>query len=524
MNSVFPENKKNELSNSSITSYIKGGSILQAKNYLENKRKRINKDLKEGIDIFKKKIENDSNETKKNKKIEEKKEESTFKFQNLSKNIFSIIFAYLRLDDLLKLKFIGSKSILLYVNDLLCLMQSNNKLTLLETDTRRNHYMDFNDSINFQKYYLINGNCKIKVEKNIKVKFALYHKPTNKNYVLIYYKLKYCFCDIEKDNNIIVYGKNSSFNLPDKEYYEKFQFLEEFNKFEVAIFSICKILLYNISTGIKDHCIYLNRSCDFILYKKELKLLIVPHLTDEIEFFKIYNWKKNIKNSRHIFQVEANNPIILNFSDYVNNEKYDTYICIYSIGGKKIFIYDCKLLKTVHTIESKSSINRVNINNKYIIFISSYIINYYSISDNEYLNSFNLNDISKKVTINYISPLDYKYLDNMFLIITQTQSSNKIAYKPILMLLENNNNNFYYCFSPIKNKINDYIFNSELIYNSLKDKKIKNEKEMKMSIIACHLNKLKEEDLKNESLNNILVDKNSIDKNDFYIKEYSVTL
>lgn len=529
MNSIFTEDKINELCNSSVIPKIKD-YIFENKSYLNMKRKRSPKLLKEGIkslEKLKNKIKKDSEPTiKQNEKAEVKKKAETLKFQTFSKNIYTVIFAYLRIDDLLKLKNIGSHNIRLYINELLDLKKSDNNLNLNEIESKSTLYMNYYDSLNCQKYFLINGGSKIKINKNLKIKYALYHKATNKNYVLIHYKLKYFFCDTENESNIFTLGKDVQFTLPDKDYYEKFQFLEEFNKSEVAIFSLYKILLYNLSTKVKDHCICLRRSCDYILYKKELKLLIVPHLPDEIEFFKIYSGKTYIKDSKHIFNAEescfenSENPIVLNFNDYIKNDNFDSLICIYNRGGKKIFIFDCKLLKLVHTIISNSKINRVNIHNKYLISITGKNINYYSINNNQYsfLNSFNLNDISKNANIKYISLLDSKFFYNMFLIITH--NPNKNIYKSILFFLENNSNKFYYSLTSLKNEITDYIYDDELICNFCIKEKINDENIVKMKIVISHLKKYS----RNLSSDNIRNAKNCLEKDDSFIKEYCVTL
>ena len=350
----------------------------------------------------------------------------------------------------------------------------------------------------------------IQINNSIKVKYTLYNNKTNKNYCLIHYKLKYFFCDLINDGTSINLGKDILFVLPDKNYYEKFQFIEGFSNLEVAIFSLYKILLYNLVTGLKDHCISLRRPCDFILYKKELKLLIVSHFPDEIEFFKIYGGKSNIKESKHIYKTEEDAfqnkelPIILNFSEYINNYNNDSYICIYYRKSKKIFIFDCKQFKLVETIVTDYNIDRVNITNKYLISITNTTINYYSINNNfSFLNCFDLKEISKTSNIKYISSLDSKYFENMFLIIVQNPS--KKIYKPIFLFLENNGiNNFYYSLSSLKNEITDYIFDDEMICISCSEEIINHENKMKMKMIICHLK------IENRS--------------DCYLKEYNISL
>lgn len=512
MNYFFAENKINELCNSDTNPKIKDEFLLY-KNYLNNKRKRSYSKLKEGIQSIeksKKKMKKDNEDDKQKEKSIIEKNKNSIKLQNFSKNIFSLIFAYLRVDDLLKLKDIGSHSIRLYISELLCLMKNDNILTLREINSRSNLYLNCSDSINCKKYYLMNNGKNIQINNSIKIKYTLYNKKTNKNYCLIHYKLKYFFCDSINDDTSINLGKDILFVLPDKNFYEKFQFIEGFNNLEVAIFSLYKILLYNLVTGLKDHCISLRRPCDFVLYKKELKLLIVSHFPDEIEFFKIYCGKSNIKESKHIFKTEEDAfqnkelPIILNFNDYINNDNYESYICIYYRKSKKIFIFDCKLFKLVETIITDYNIDRINITNKYLISITNTTINYYSINDKfSFLNCFDLKDISITSNIKYISSLDSKYFENLFLIIVQNPS--KKIYKPILLFLENNGiNNFYYSLGSLKNEITDHIYDDEMICISCSEEKINHKNKIKMKMLICHLK------IENRS--------------DCYLKEYNISL
>ena len=501
---------------------IKENIIFHNKSFLKIKRKRSHKELKEegthSKENLKKKTENDYNFTDNQNKanIAEKKKEC-IKFQYLPKNIFSVIFAYLRMVDFLKLKNVGSHSIRIYINELLNLMKNNNNLTLHEIHSKSKLYMNYYDSINCKKYYLKNCGSEVPIKNSIKVKYVLYNNRTNKSYVLIHIKLKYFFCDSNYDSNL---GKDICLSLPDKDYYEKFQFLEGFNNLEVAIFALHKILLYNLVTGVRDHCIILCRSCDFVLYKKELKLLITSHFPDEIVFFKIYTGKTNIKEPKYIFKTEDYSsenkglPIILNFNDFINN---DDYICIYIRKCKNIFIFDCKLFKLAHKIVSETNIDRVNINDKYLICITNDVINYYSNINSQYsfLYSFNLKNINKNANIRYISLLDSKIFNNMFLVIIQ--NPNKNIYKPILLFLENNGDNgFYYSLSSLKNEITDYIYDDEMICTSCLEEKINNENIIKMNMVICHSKKLSSDD-SNEG-------KNNKDQTDYYIKEYAITL
>ena len=53
-----------------------------------------------------------------------------FKFQNFSKNNLSIIFSFLKLDDLMKLKSIGCRNVYNYIKEILDLKKENGLLSL----------------------------------------------------------------------------------------------------------------------------------------------------------------------------------------------------------------------------------------------------------------------------------------------------------------------------------------------------------------------------------------------------------
>lgn len=547
MTSIFTENKINEIIILNDISK-KDDPLSTYKNYLNLKRKRSPYKQKIGINSiekFQNKNKNNfiiSNNEDKAKPIEIKKEQPSniIKFQNFSNNIFSIIFSYLRIDDLLKLKNIGSHNIRIYINKLFELMKNYNNYYLLnEVICRNNPFINYYDSLNSKKYFLMNGYSKEynnNVKNNLKIKYILYHKSTNKYYYLIHnlFNNYFCYSEIDTDDENNKITKKILFKLPDKDYYEKFQFLEEYKESEVAFFSINKILLYNIRTNKKDNCIYLKSSCDFVLYKKENKLLISPNSSNEIEFFKIYNSTSIIREAKYILKIgEKNdeNPIILNLNDYINNtmDEYDSLICVYSRGDKKIFIFDCKLYKIVNEITSNNNIIRVNIDNNFLIVITEQNINYYSFNSKEYnfINSFNLDKICKIDNINHISFLNSKYLNNLFILITQYNNQNK--YKPFLLYLENNTNNekdFYYALFPLKNDIEDYIYDDELIYTFFKNKKNNNENKMELNMIVCHVNNKSHNLNSSRNYSSDDIKKANIDrkKNNYIIKEYSVNI
>ena len=535
--SIFNENKINSLINPKYLSY-KNHSLSISKKYLSLKRKRSPNNSKDDI----KSIENLRNliTISPPPKILKERKIETIKFQNFSKNVLSIITSYLRIDDLLKLKNIGSRNIRLFINELFDMMKNNNNyFALKEIKSKKNTYIHDYDSLLCKQYtlkniYKKNLNCK----NSYTIKYALYHSLTKKNYYITHYLFYYYFCSSEIDNkngdgnedeDALLNGKfDIIFKLPSGDYYEQFQFLDEYKEGEVAIFSLQKILLFNIFTNKKDHSIYLTTSCDHIFFIKELKLLLAPLAHGEIEFFKIYTSKKSIKNAINKLCLgekyyEKNCLDILIFKDYINNNIYNNLICIYYSGGTKIIIYDCKLMKKIKEIRSKSRITKINLNSQFLItIIDDKFINYYSINNNEYsyIKSFNLNDICNVNNIEYISLINSIYINNVFILLIHVP--NKKIIKPVLLYLENRNdtNDFYYSFLTFKNEINNTSNDEQLISVKVSIERDNNKNLDQLNMLVCHLT--------NNSLN-LNSDKiyKTIDKshkNIFHIKEYSANI
>jgi hypothetical protein len=261
------------------------------RNYLRLKRKRSPINLKDNDKCIIS-FERTKKKEKCIKLIKEQKTENvnTIKLQDLSKNVFSIITSYLRIDDLLKLKNIGSHKIRLYIIELFELMKNNHNYFILnEVKSNKILFLSKYDSLLNKNYFIKNTYLnELNFKKKYEIKYILYQAKNNKIYYLIRCLLYTFFCYSEIDGKDIDCLEGSMIKLPENDYYDKFQFIEEFNTNEVSIFSLNKILLYNIYTKNKDYIIYLSYSCDFVFYKKELKLLIAPNLSgNKIEFYKI---------------------------------------------------------------------------------------------------------------------------------------------------------------------------------------------------------------------------------------------
>ena len=532
MSSFFNENNINEKINSSELFIDINYSSTPNKKYLSQKRKRSANKLEDNIksiEKIKKKIIKNSPYIKIETeiKIEKKKnkEISRIKFQKFSKNIIFIISSYLRIDDLLKLKNIGSHNIRLYMIELLKIMKNDNFLILNEKESLETPYMNEYDSLLSKKYFLMNkySNKNKFDNNNLNIKYFLYHKETNKNYFIIHNILHNYFCSIEVgeksansnwENNII-------FKLPDKNYYEKFQFIDKFKFSEVAIFSLNKILFYNIFTKEKDYCINLNSSFDYILYKKETNLFIMPKLSmKEIVFFNINNsYNKILKSSYKLIiggqKYKNSSCDIINITDYIDNENFKNLICVYCSGDKKIILFDCKFMKTEKEIITISNIIKVNISKEFfIVYTEDKFINYYSISNKEYIlvNSFNLYNISPINNIKYISFINSKLLENTFILLIQCP--NKSLIKPYILYLEltSDINNFYYSLIPLGNNICNSINDEHLIYTTLTREKLNGYDFSELKMVIGYLNNFDDIKIKN----------NNKGKKGYLIKQYSV--
>jgi len=532
--SFLKSNLNDEFLTSSNLLIKKNYSLTTKKNrnYLRLKRKRSPINLKDNY------FERTKKKEKYNNFIKEKKIEKTedvisiIQFQDLSKNILSIITSYLRIDDLLKLKNIGSHKIRLYIIELFEMMKNNHNYFILKED-KSNKIAFFNkyDSL-LSKYYFIKNSYinELKFKNKIEIKYILYRAENNKIYYLIRNLFYTFFCCSEIEDKDIDCLESPLFKLPENDYYEKFQFIEEFNSNEVSIFSINKILLYNIYTKNKDYIIYLSYSCDFVLYKKELKILLVPNSSgNKIEFYKIGSLK-NIKiplgnldiNSNEDENIEYKDGCdILNLADYTNDKQFVNLICVYNFKSKKIIIFDCKKMKNIKVIYANSNIIKVNINKLYLIVYSeNKSLNFYSLSlkqNNEFLslNSFNLNNISiNSNNILHLSLINNSNINNNTFILLMNFPEKKII-KPFVLYLEklNEKKDFYYSFAPLWNNINETISDDDdlIVYNDLVNEKNKKKDNisldiynncLKLKILICHGKKSLDEKKKNKFKNN----------------------
>jgi hypothetical protein len=409
-------------------------------------------------------------------------------------------------------------------------MKNNHNYFLLkEVKSNKVLFLNKYDSLLNKNYFIKNSFLnELNFKKKYEIKYILYHAKNNKIYYLIHCLLYTFFCYSEVDGKDIDWLEGSMIRLPENDYYEKFQFVEEFNSNEVSIFSLNKILLYNIYTKNKDYLIYLNYLCDFVFYKKELKLLIVPNLSgNKIEFYKISSIK-NIKFPLGKLDINSNENEegkiveykdgcdILNLGDYNNGKEFVNLICVYNLRSKKIIIFDCKKMKNIKIICTNSNIIKVNINELYLIVYSeNKSLNYYSLSlrqNNEFsfLNTFSLNNICTNLdNIIHLSLINNSNLiNNTYLLLMNFPEKNII--KPFVLYLEklNYKNDFYYSFAPLGNNINENIAISDeelIIYIDLINEKKKDNINLdnygnilKLKMLICHGKESLDEKKKNK--------------------------
>jgi len=530
--SFLNSNLNDELLTSSNLPIKKDYSLTTKKNrnYLRLKRKRSPINLKNNsFERTKKKEKSNNNNNFIKEKKAEKTEDviSTINFQDLSKNVLSIITSYLRIDDLLKLKNIGSHKIRLYIIELFELMKNNHNYFILKK-VQSNKIVFFNkyDSLLSKHYFIKNSYInELNFKNKLEIKYILYREENNKIYYLIRCLFYTFFCCSEIDDKDIDCLEDSLFKLPENDYYDKFQFIEDFNTNEVSIFSINKILLYDIYTKNKDYIIYLSYSCDFIFYKKELKLLIAPNSSgNKIEFYKISSLK-NIKFPLGNLDINSNEDEykdgcdILNLNDYTNDKDFVNLICAYNFRSKKIIIFDCKKMKNIKVLYTNSNIIKININKLYLIVYSeNKSLNFYSLSlkqNNEFLflNTFNLNNICKNPNnIIHLSLINKSSIINNTFILFMNFPEKKII-KPFVLYLEklNEKKDFYYSFAPLWNNINETISDDDdlIVYNDLVNEKKKDNISLdiynnflKLKILICHGKKSLDEKKKNKFENN----------------------
>ena len=430
----LPEKMLNDNSKSLLSSK----SYKKERKYLNQKRRRIK--MKENSIEIENKIKSE--------------EDDLFKFQYFSKNALSVIFSYLNFDDILKLKNIGCRNVYNYINELIEIKRSKGcfKLNLSKTVKQKEFILEYG-SIPCKKYFYSNITDMDNISPRLNIRYILFHKESNKNYYLIKTSFNYYFCACETDKVITRENWKDDLLFKIEGYIEKFQFIDD-NK--VVFFSLNKLLLYDLSNENYNHnSIYLEHCCDFILIKKNLKLLIVPHISYKtIAFYSLgNNYPKSIRKIKCKTIVEHNTDCECENWQIIN--LLGNYICYFYSCANSVKIFDCKKMEIKKIIKLNYNIKNVELNNKYlIVYTMNNSLTFFDIATFVRKYSFNLIDCD----IKYISTFEPSYLDNIFFVVT---NSNKIYLMHI-------GNNSYYSSIPLDNELNtEEIKNNQFIGNSL---------------------------------------------------------
>ena len=443
----LPVSEKNNNENRNEVIEVK--ITKKEKNYLNHKRKRSPE-----ISLI-------SNIVNK----EEEKKEIKFKFQDFSKNALSVIFSFLTFNDLLKLKNVGCRNIYNYINELIEMKKNKGcfKLKLMKS-IKANIPLSDSDSIPCKKYFCSNLIYSDSIPVNSHIKYMIYHKQSNKYYCLMKNAFNYYFCSYTKEEILANKYKNYTilFSIKELDYIEKFQFIDE-NK--VAFFSLTKIALYDISNSnnYKYNIIYLSHTCDYILFKKNLNLLVIPHSSYQyISFFALKNSspkrikkEKNKINIQHKINCDCKNGQIIDMCDNL--------ICYFCSCINNVKIIDCKKMGFVKNIKLNSNIKNVEFNKKYlIVYTDDNCLNFFDSKTFEKKYDYKLDKLGK-CDIKNILLFEPFYYDNIFFIIKNNNKS-------CLVYIENSNCD---SFIPIDNEINiEEIKPNNYISNSL-NKQIK---------------------------------------------------
>lgn len=395
----------------------------------------------------------DNNSKNKLIKEENSKEIKSFKFQDFPKNYLIVIFSYLDFGDLLKLKNIGCRNVRNLINEIIETKKGKGYFNLrLISSIKTNAFICDKDSIQCQQYFYLNLLNNYEVQNKLRIIYIIYNKSSNKNYYLIKtcFSYYFCACDVIKKISASNWKEDILFKIKELRHFDKFQFIDES---KVVFFSLNTLLLYDLNDNdYKYHLFLLDYNCDFVLFKKNINILIVPHVSfNYISFYSINkSLPKKVMKEKYKKEIIHCNKTCENGQVIVFVDNLVCYFCSCSYYVK---IFDVKKKEIVDNIRLESAIENIDLNKRYLII--------YTVDNS--LNFFDKNNLQHKFTFNldkngikYISMIKPFY-DNIFLVV---KKNNKMC----LMYLENN----YFSFVPLDNQLNvDVIENKKFIVNSL---------------------------------------------------------
>jgi len=428
-------------------------SSKKNKKLLNQKRKREEEDNEFIIDndIQNKLIKDENNN-----------EIKSFKFQDFPKNYLIVIFSYLDFGDLLKIKNIGCRNVRNYINEIIETKKSKGYFNLrLTSSMKTNSFIFDKDSAPSKQYFYLNILNNYGVQNKLRIIYLIYNKSSNKNYYLIKtcFSYYFCACDISKKIASSNWKEDILFKIKELRHFDKFQFIDDS---KVIFFSLNVLLLYDLNNNdYKYHLFHLGYNSDFVIFKKNINILIVPHIAFNcISFYSINkSLPKNVIKEKYKKEIIHCNKTCENGQviDLLNN-----LVCYFCSCSHIVKIFDVKKKEIIDNIKLENSIENIDLNERYlIVYTANNSLNFFDKNNFVLKFAFNLD----KNGIKYMS-LIKPFYDNIFLIV---KKNNKMC----LMYLENNS---YFSFVPLDNQLSvNVIENKKFIVNSLFKGKIVDE-------------------------------------------------
>ena len=484
---------------------IKNSNHTTKKDLLKQKRKREEENNLNNIIFLKDRIKSEQNKSKEKVLSKENNKENLEHINNIKTtiydippNLLAIIFSYLNLDQLFLLKNIGAKNIKQAILNLFEFISENKKnyfsMVSIKTNDKFLKQMkllkyDFNMC---KKYFMENKFKGEILPKNKNIKYSLYNTEKNKNYFLFHH-IYYIFCSADIDSDEL----DEEFRL-ENDYYEKFQFINlSNNQNEVVFFGMSKISIYQLTTKNKILNLYTPRACgDFLLYNKELNIFILPCHDKSIKFYEINNknTKKKTVSLKKDYINDKENIEIIDIGKITQEKIIKYLLCIYSQNkdnNSNLIIYNYKDFVAEKEIKSLNGIINISSNKEYLlIYMNNGKLNYYDLTKNDYnfvgFFDFNIlcNDINQ---IKFVSLINYKILNNVFIVLKKTSDKNKMKVCFIYIEKYKNKNGFNYMVLPLSTLEND-IFEDGLIDSKFTEEKINGETVIKILFFVYNFN------------------------------------
>lgn len=469
---------------------------------LNQKRKRENENnINFELNIIKskqKRIQEKSLSQKNNNENYKQEQNIKTTIYDIPSNIFIIIFSFLNIDQIFLLKNIGVKNVKQAVLNLLEYISENKKnyfsLTNIKVNNRFLKQMELikDDSDNCKNYFWENKFKGEILPTNPNIKYALYNPETNKNYFLFRH-INYIFCSADINSVEL----DEEFKL-ENEIYEKFQFISLSNNQKIVVFfSIRKISIYDLMSNSKIVSFYTQSVCwNFLLYNKELNIFILPCYNKSVNFYGINykNSKKKFISLKNNFKHNKENIEIFDIGKIIQKKIIKYLLCVYSKdenSNSDLIIYNYKDFVVEKEIQNLDTIININTNNEYLlVYMKNGKLNYYELTNDGYNfdGFFDFNILCNNINeIKHVSLIDYKILNNVFIVLKKSTDENKI--KACLLNIEKykNKKGFNYMVYPLNFLESDFLENG-LINSKFTEEKINGKTVIKMTLYLYNFN------------------------------------